>query len=674
MKEDSFFKVISQGKYLFTLALQESFIALAPFVILISFVLLFSRLPTYLGLHAWEGNSTLTALSTTLWGFLSLIVVISISYHFALRYNVERIVSVLLATAVFLTLQVLMSEQPSPPSLPINAGLRQMTTPIAAVFFIKILSPRFNISFDDCNIYACRVFKYIPTFFLAYVLLLAAGLALNRFWSALLGEGINFLFSTWSDGALLALRAILAQGFWFFGVHGQRMVNTLMDTSFLGEEIFPNLSYRQFYRLFAVSGGTGMGLSMLIAFYIAGRDLYNRKLAHVSAPFVVFNINTLLIYALPVVLNRFMLIPFLLTPLVTLSTAYLVLSVMPVTFHVAQVDWVIPALIDSWIVGGGDVRLVLLQGALISAGVFLYLPFIKRSLAVQSVTYHLDNLKRNLELTESLHVFRDLKLHRAQHEIIEANAKLDEVIGFLSRESLMVYYQPKVDAQGDDGSSFEALLRVKLSDGSISGPFFLQDLEDAGLSPAIDLWVCQEVKSHLQLCLAQNKGLNVSINLHPDTVNNSRIIERIIAIMEGMNVEFEIIERALLEGENVSVNLAKLRDHGFKVAIDDFGQGYSSYHTLSSVSIDVVKIDRSLMDLLPRPKGMLIWKHVIDLCHDLQIKTVAEGVETEEQVAALQSLGIDLMQGFYFSGALSISQVCQYQPPARSAVLSLSGV
>ncbi|HFQ94218.1 MAG TPA: EAL domain-containing protein, partial [Anaerolineae bacterium] len=51
-----------------------------------------------------------------------------------------------------------------------------------------------------------------------------------------------------------------------------------------------------------------------------------------------------------------------------------------------------------------------------------------------------------------------------------------------------------------------------------------------------------------------------------------------------------------------------------------------------------------------------------------------EGVETEEQVAALQSLGIDLMQGFYFSGALSISQVCQYQPPARSAVLSLSGV
>jgi len=651
----------------FIVALQESLIALAPFFILLSSLTLVSRLPTYFGLDLWGESSALITVLKTVRFFSSVVFVVSIAYHFALRYDVDRPISIFLALISFFSVQALLAngQTDALARLPFNIEFRQMAIPIASVFFLRGLSPYLNLPLDrwKCSIYPCRIFQYIATFFVAFLLLVFFGVFLHQVWEIFVEWIASTVSLSLPANLLLGWRALLVQLFWFFGIHGQRMATAITNTSFLGEEIFPNLLYRQFYRLFAVSGGAGMGLALLIALYIKGRDDYSRKIIHISTPFAIFNINTLLIYALPVVLNRFLLIPFVLIPLINLAIAYLVLSIWPVTFYVAEVDWMTPTFVDAWIVSNGNIWLLLLQGALLSLSVLIYMPFVKRFSAVRSIDYHLENLNHNLEITESLQIFRDLKLHKAQHEIIEANSRLDHIIQSLSKETLLVYYQPQIDIQHRRCDRFEALLRVQLSDGRITSPFFLEDLENAGLSPAIDLWVCQEVKSHLQVWTTRNYVPRISINLHPDTINNLKIVERIITVLDGMNIEFEIVERSLLEGKTAVENLAKLRQHGFSIAIDDFGKGYSSYYTLADINADVIKLDKSLIELLQRKSGLAIWQHMINLCHDLRIQTVAEGVETQEQSDLLLELGIDLMQGFYFSKAIPMSKVLQYHQP-----------
>jgi len=648
----------------FIIALQESLIALAPFFILLSFLTLVFRLPAYFGLDLWGESSALETVLRTSRFFSSVLLVVSVAYHFALRYDVDRPVSIFLALLSFFSVQSLLAGEQvgTLPPLPVNIEFRQIAIPIASVFVLQALSPYLNLPLEDwkCSIYPCRIFQYIITFFVAYLLLIFAGVLVHQAWEVLAERGRAIISFSLPSIILLEWRALVVQTFWFFGIHGQRIANTIMDTSFLAEEVFPNLLYRQFYRLFAVSGGSGMGLAILIALYIKGRDVYSQKIVRVSTPFALFNINTLLIYALPIVLNRFLLIPFILVPLLNLAIAYLTLSVWPVTFYVSEVDWMMPPFVDAWIVSNGNVRLLLLQGALLSLSVLIYLPFVKRFSAIRSINYHLENLNHNLEITESLQIFRDLKLHKAQHEVIEANSRLDQIIKSLSRETLLVYYQPQVEIHHRRCDKFEALLRVQLSDGRIVSPFFLDDLESAGLSPAIDLWVCQEVKSHLQSWALKNYTPQIAINLHPDTTNNREIIEQIITVLDGMDIEFEIVERSLLDGEHVSKNLEKLRQHGFSIAIDDFGKGYFSYYTLANIHADVIKIDQSLIELLQRQKGLAIWQHMINLCHDLQIQTIAEGVETPEQLTLLSKMGIDLVQGFYFSEAIPVSQVHHY--------------
>jgi len=133
--------------------------------------------------------------------------------------------------------------------------------------------------------------------------------------------------------------------------------------------------------------------------------------------------------------------------------------------------------------------------------------------------------------------------------------------------------------------------------------------------------------------------------------------------LKGYPIEFEIIERSLLKGQHSVDNLKRLKQHGFRLAVDDFGQGYSSYRFLSQVDVDTVKADLSLMDLLEHAKGQRIWEHMIGLCHRLNLQIIAEGVETAEQVRILSQMGVDAIQGFFFSQALPMDEIPDFQPP-----------
>ncbi len=656
------------------IALQEAFIALAPFVILASLLTLASQLPLYFGLplQYTKGSGLLSTLSFLAMGlrlFVSIAIVLSLAYHFALRYEVDRVQAMLLALASFLSFRALLpiaSRQASPVlSLPPNIDLWQIIIPIISVFLLKGLLPRLSLPLDaqHCFTYPCRVLQHIYAFLVSYAVLLAGWWLWQRGSGVVLGR-IHHLTAQVPASVLLGLRTVFSQGFWLLGVHGNRLANSLLGGSVLHvEQIFPNLAYEQFYRLFAVAGGSGMGLSLLLALYLGARDAHSRKIARLSTPLVLFNINTLIIYCLPVVLNRFLIGPFLLLPLLNLVIAYVALSLTSISFHMAAIHWATPPFVDAWIVGGGDPRLLLLQAFLVLLDTLLYLPFVRRFSYTRSATYHQEHLTRNLELPPSLRVQQRLRLHRMQQEIIEANLRLEHIIERLTQRTLFVYYQPQVGVREQRCVGFEALLRIKGIDGRLQGPFFLQDIENAGLAPIIDLWVAHQVQTHLRIWEARGyRPPRISINLHPDTLNNPEVIAKIIRLLQGQPIEVEIIERAFLQGEHTERNLGALKRHGFQIAIDDFGRGYSSYRFLAQAEVDTVKTDISLVSLLHETKGRYVWEHMIGLCHRLGLHIVAEGVETASQALLLSRMGVDALQGFYFSEAIPMDEVTSYRP------------
>jgi EAL domain-containing protein (putative c-di-GMP-specific phosphodiesterase class I) len=444
------------------------------------------------------------------------------------------------------------------------------------------------------------------------------------------------------------------------GLHGPHTVNAFFITEFLSHEILPGLTYGIFFRLFAVSGGSGMGLSLLIALFLNYRDFHDKYLLRMSAPFVLFNINTMLIFGLPVIFNPFLVIPFVFLPLLNISIAYTVLKLLHPVISGVPISWVTPVGLDAYLASGGNLIIVLLQLFLIGLSVVIYYPFVRKYIRSQNPESHLVNIENNLGISLSLQMKDSLVAFEAQRSIIQSSYELEKLSRYLSWENLILYYQPKVDTVSGECHSYEALLRLKQPDGKVIGPSFLEHVERAGLSAVIDFWVCQKVKSDMKAWEKEGFLPCIGINLHPDTLLDKNIMKRIIDSLKGMNVEFEIIERSLLDNEKARTILRNLQQSGFRIAIDDFGVGHSNFDTISYFNIDSVKIDKSLIDIIDNPRSLTVCKHIVQLCTELGIVCIAEGVESKNQLDLLASINVNLVQGFYISRAIPPDEVVRF--------------
>jgi len=451
--------------------------------------------------------------------------------------------------------------------------------------------------------------------------------------------------------------------FWFFGIHGSHLLDLLSSDNYLYDSfIIKNLSYKELYDLFIVFGGSGSGLSLIISIFIAGKDKHSRTIAKLALPFVTFNVNEILIFGLPIVLNRHLLIPFILVPLVNLIIAMNVISFLPISFSDQSVSWITPIFINTYILTDGNLFALGLQFLLVVLGVLIYVPFIRKYSLSQMISHQRNNLINNLDVSISLQKEEGIKANKAQIAIIESNKEVDQIINLLQSNNLFVYYQPKVDIKNIKCTNFEALLRIKTKEGNVVGPYFLEHLELAGLASIIDIWVCNEVKRHLVLWYNNGFKPMISINLHPDTLSDFPSIEKIGFSLKDYNVEFEIIERCLLSGGHAKKSILLLKKLGFKISIDDFGTGYSSLQTLNMLPIDSLKLDKSLIDVIDSEKGHIICKYISRMSKDLGFDCVAEGVETKKQLELINTLDFQYVQGFYFSKAIPVDDVINYIP------------
>ena len=241
----------------------------------------------------------------------------------------------------------------------------------------------------------------------------------------------------------------------------------------------------------------------------------------------------------------------------------------------------------------------------------------------------------------------------------------------IERGELLLHYQPIMSMISGKLAGMEALVRWQHPAKGLILPLqFIPLAEKTGLIIPIGEWILESACRQLKTW--QDQGYNVpklAINLSARQFDQNNLAQTIASILaatgvEARYVELEITESFLMENiDEATRTLRALNNLGVDISIDDFGTGYSSLIYLKRFPIDTLKIDRSFVtDIATDRDDATIVKAIITLAHSLQMKVIAEGVETEEQLAFLRQHGCDQYQGYYFSKPLPASELISVLP------------
>ncbi len=258
--------------------------------------------------------------------------------------------------------------------------------------------------------------------------------------------------------------------------------------------------------------------------------------------------------------------------------------------------------------------------------------------------------------------------YKEVHQIIEIEENLEKAI---LNNQLKIFLQPIVNVQSNSIYGAEALIRWVKEDGKIISPKdFIPVAERTGQIKEIDLCMLLKAKEVVEKVKYEyGKDISISINLTPAH------IKYIIEFFEGKNIPkckigtdfdfsnvknklaFELTERQSTEVYESRKYLKKLKKLGFKISIDDFGTGYSSLSYLVNLDVDYIKIDMEFVQKMLKDKKIYKLVHsIIDIAHIFGLKTVAEGVETKEQLKELEKLKCDYYQGYLFSPPIPVEE------------------
>lgn len=232
----------------------------------------------------------------------------------------------------------------------------------------------------------------------------------------------------------------------------------------------------------------------------------------------------------------------------------------------------------------------------------------------------------------------------------------------LEHKEFALTYQPKMDLRRRQISGVKALLRWKHPELGVVMPLdFLPVLEQSTLMLPVGAWVLSTAVAQARGWLDQGLPLTVTVHLSPRQFFHRDIVPSLAATLEqagvpGRCIEIEINEAMLIDrNQQAEEILGQFRQMGVRVAISDFGTGYASLNYLRRYAVDVVKIDKSLVDDLVRGEAMVA--AIIDMAHGLNMRVIAAGVETGEQLARLSAMGCDEAFGFCLSPPVAADEV-----------------
>jgi len=245
-------------------------------------------------------------------------------------------------------------------------------------------------------------------------------------------------------------------------------------------------------------------------------------------------------------------------------------------------------------------------------------------------------------------------------ESVLANTIERQLRQALKTDEFILHYQPIIDIKNRTVTGVEALIRWNNKElGTIPPPQFIPVAEDIGLIDQIGNWVIEQAVEQLRIWHnKKGREVYITVNVASHQLRDKRFAGNLLAVMERVNaglpksgLALEITESTLMEhSRTVIQHLTELKEAGLSIYIDDFGTGYSSLSYLHRFPVNAVKIDREFINGLPHDKGAVaLVKGIIGMAHGIDLRVVAEGVETEEQLDILKDLDCDQAQGYLFS-------------------------
>ncbi|MGI6500459.1 MAG: EAL domain-containing protein [Anaerostipes sp.] len=228
----------------------------------------------------------------------------------------------------------------------------------------------------------------------------------------------------------------------------------------------------------------------------------------------------------------------------------------------------------------------------------------------------------------------------------------------LKAHEFQVYYQPKYDLNSERIAGAEALVRwIHPKRGFMSPGEFIPLFEKNGFITKLDYYVWESVCKDIQQWMKQGKEtVAVSVNVSRADMYNPKLVDMLVHLVEKYQIPYnylhlEVTESAYTENADQIIEVVeKLRNMGFVIEMDDFGSGYSSLNMLAEMPVDILKLDmKFVQNEVKQTESRGILSFVISLAKWLNLKVIAEGVETAEQIAALRSMDCNYVQGFYFA-------------------------
>ncbi len=491
----------------------------------------------------------------------------------------------------------------------------------------------------------------------------------------LLSTATNELFAHIGSGFFKGLFFVLLSSLlWFFGIHGSDTLEEAMQINFApglaenqaaaaaGLEPTQILS-KEFFDCFVFMGGCGATICLLLAILLFSHNRARRGLGLAAAFPMAFNINELMVFGLPIIVNPVMMIPFLTVPLVCYTTAYLALSLGAVPLITNEVAWTTPIVLGG-LRATGTVSGAVLQVFNVLLGVLIYFPFV-RLLDWQSeerakhdyeefVTYF---KKNEAELTSSRLIdHRDIYGDFARSLLLDLRHGMDRQI--------TLYYQPQVDYSGKT-IGVESLLRWKHPvHGIVYPPLVIKLAEDGRFLEQLEESILRRAIADRPRVLERfGQDVKISVNVTGTDIVTPQFLQFCSRLNEetpfkGMNLCLEVTEQATLNfNDETRAGLLKLKEIGFKLAIDDFSMGQTSLNYLKDSLFDIIKLDGSLIRGLSVHENVYeIIASITSLANSLGMIVLAEYVETEEQRETLHSVGCDVYQGWLYSPAVSLDE------------------
>ncbi|MBR5401355.1 MAG: EAL domain-containing protein [Treponema sp.] len=238
----------------------------------------------------------------------------------------------------------------------------------------------------------------------------------------------------------------------------------------------------------------------------------------------------------------------------------------------------------------------------------------------------------------------------------------------IEQDEFVVYLQPKFDIKKETIKGAEALIRWNYKNKEFLPPYrFIPFFEKDGSIGKIDDIVLKKVCAAMARWKKEGKPLYpISVNLSRSRLYDEDLIDNLVGIVDSFGVDHSLIDFELTESatydnmEHMLSVLRELRNKGFKISMDDFGTGYSSLSLLTQMPIDTLKIDKSFVDnvatVSERQEDIIVLRHIITLAKELGFVCLAEGAESKPQVDRLRELGCEIIQGYYYSKPVPISE------------------